>query len=374
MKENRIEQALTALNFALQEQAAENPLNNPGALVDRIPKRSLSGDHINGGTIVNFKSTGITDSASKEQIVIKDGNVTINNLTVPNINNDVNIKGNVSANNVNAGTITADNLHVKNITTDVKYENSSSVIFDGGNGMGIVWKGKKRSSQFVFNRNPDKIFSSEDIDLAKGRSFSVNNLPVLSEDTLGSTVVNSNIRTLGRLRELNVDGGLTVNNYMYYDSNTDRLGIGTDEPNGAMSIAEDGIEVIVGTKDLSKGYVGTYASHGLELVTDNTARISISPGGNIKLGNDNHSAIQVSVHGKLAIGVATPDPNVDLHVKGSVRFNDTAHMKGTEAPRSGVFNQGDIVWNSNPTQRGYIGWVCIQGGNPGIWSPFGEIR
>ena len=48
-------------------------------------------------------------------------------------------------------------------------------------------------------------------------------------------------------------------------------------------------------------------------------------------------------------------------------------MNGTEIPSSGVFRQGDIVWNENTVPSGYIGWVCIRAGSPGEWRPFGQI-
>ena len=161
---------------------------------------------------------------------------------------------------------------------------------------------------------------------------------------------------------------MIVNNYMVYDSNTDRLGLGTEEPNGALSVAEDGIEIILGTEDFSKGYIGTFASHNLNIKTDNTTRITIEAGGNIRITKDTFVA------GKLAVGVQTPDPAVDLHVNGAIKFNNKVHLSGIESPKGGSYNEGDIVWNSAPRQQSHVGWVCIKAGNPGIWAPFGEIK
>ena len=36
----------------------------------QLPLRSLSGDHISGGKIQNFASTGITDTAVKTQLTV----------------------------------------------------------------------------------------------------------------------------------------------------------------------------------------------------------------------------------------------------------------------------------------------------------------
>ncbi len=52
----------------------------------------------------------------------------------------------------------------------------------------------------------------------------------------------------------------------------------------------------------------------------------------------------------------------------------TCSSKSVEAPTSGSFTQGDIVWNSNPQPGNFVGWVCVKAGNPGMWATFGEIR
>lgn len=46
---------------------------------------------------------------------------------------------------------------------------------------------------------------------------------------------------------------------------------------------------------------------------------------------------------------------------------------GTAAPTTGYWNLGDIVFNSNPTSGGYVGFVCITAGTPGTWKTFGAI-
>jgi len=83
--------------------------------------------------------------------------------------------------------------------------------------------------------------------------------------------------------------------------------------------------------------------------------------------------VQVSVHGKLSVRVSTPDPEVDLHVNGAVRFNNRLQKYDSTYPTNGSYNEGDIIWNIQPRMNSYVGWVCIQTGAPGLWSPFGKI-
>lgn len=251
----------------------------------------------------------------------------------------------------------------------------SSILFkDKIHSKGMLWAGKDYTKQLVYLDNPNRIFCSESIDLAKGQSILVNSLKILSETELGSSVVKSNLKELGRLKGLIVDGSVLINQHLFYDANTDRLGIGTDQPNCAVSIAEDGVEISIGSKEGSRAVIGTYATHALDIITDNTARISIASNGDIQLGNLNRPPINVGINGKLAINVSVPDPNVDLHVNGSARINNKLHLSAPNPPLAGSFNVGDIVWNSHPRQRGHIGWVCTQAGSPGIWNPFGEIK
>jgi hypothetical protein len=81
----------------------------------------------------------------------------------------------------------------------------------------------------------------------------------------------------------------------------------------------------------------------------------------------------VSVHGKLAIRVNVPDPDVDLHVNGPIRFHGHLHVYADSAPDSGTYKTGDIVWNTAPRTGGHVGWVCTRAGSPGDWNPFGPI-
>jgi hypothetical protein len=270
-------------------------------------------------------------------------------------------------------TLLKDILSSKNQDTNIV--ELSYLKFNGDiEGKGLIWQGNGYTKQLVWNTNPERFFSSETIDVAKGKHFSINNIKVLSDIELGATVTKSNLREVGRLRGLLVDGSVSINDYLFYNATSDRLGLGTEEPNAALSIADDGVEIVIGAREYNKAGIGAYNSADLELITDNTTRVTIGAAGDIDLGNRNNGPIKVSVHGSLGINVGTADPRTALHVGGAVKFNDTLHLKGDRPPEGGAFKKGDIVWNSEPQQRGYVGWICIQSGNPGIWAQFGEIK
>ena len=237
----------------------------------------------------------------------------------------------------------------------------------------MLLKGQGTTKQFIFNINPDKFVSTEHIELIKEKEYRIDGTPVLSSTALGLGVVKSNLRELGRLRGLIVDGSASIGQYVFFNHQTNRLGLGIESPNSGLSVCENGIEVIIGTKDQTKGVVGTFASAGFDLVTDNTSRINIGASGNILLGNHLEGPIQVSIHGKLAIKVNVPDPEVDLHVNGPIRFHGHLHIYSDTPPDNGTYKTGDIVWNTAPRTGGYVGWVCVRAGSPGEWNPFGPI-
>jgi len=273
----------------------------------------------------------------------------------------------------NLSALLNDILSEKNQDTNIV--ELSYLKFNGDiEGKGLIWAGRGHTKQLVYQPSPDRFFSSETIDLAKDRAVTINGIKIIDDKELGTSITKSSLREVGRLRGLIVDGSLSVNQFLYYNATSDRLGLGTEEPNAALSICDQGVEIVIGAREYNKAGIGVYNSSDLELITDNTTRVTISAGGNIELGNRNNGPVQVLVHGTMGINVATPDPRTSLHIGGAIKFNDTLHLKGTRPPEGGSFKQGDIVWNSEPQQRNYVGWICIQSGNPGIWAQFGEIR
>lgn len=241
-------------------------------------------------------------------------------------------------------------------------------------GKGLIWSGIGNTKQFIFAENPDRFFVSDNIDLNKGKSFSINNIKVLDENELGPTITKSSLREIGRLKGLIVDGGLSVNQFLFYDANTDRLGIGTDQPKAPINIVDMNIELVLGASEPNIASIGTFNSADLELITDNTARITITANGEIVLGNSNNGSTKVKVIGSMGINVNSIDPRTNLHISGPIKFNDKIHMSGSEPPQGGTYVGGDIMWNNNPQSGSFVGWVCTQSGNPGLWSGFGRIE
>lgn len=240
-------------------------------------------------------------------------------------------------------------------------------------GKGVLWSGHGYNKQFIFSLNPDRFFSSESIDLAKNKNISINGLPVISSNELGSSVAKSSLKEVGRLKGLIVDGSVSVNSYLYYDSVTDRLGIGTENPKAILDLVDQNVEILIGASSPNVGSIGTFNSQDFSINTDNTSRLTVAAGGDILLGNRNSKSTNVTVLGTLAVNVNQIDPRAQFQVSGPIKFNNKLHLSGTAAPDNGVFNEGDIVWNSNPQPGRHVGWICTRAGTPGLWNPFGRI-
>lgn len=146
-----------------------------------------------------------------------------------------------------------------------------------------------------------------------------------------------------------------------YDSGTMRFSIGCEAPNAQLSVASNEAEFVV-DPDFDHVKVGTYTTSKLSIITDNKERIIIKEHGGTEL------------KGTVGINVAYPGDDVDLQVNGAIRIQDKKIEVGSAPPSDGNFNQGDMIYNSIPTAGNYVGWICVESGNPGRWKAFGAIQ
>jgi hypothetical protein len=332
----------------------------------------ISGDLVSGGTIRNFTSTGIQDHASMPSLVVTDGKIAVSKATIGTLEGNTVVRGDLKV----YGILDAGMVRTTEILTNQRYEKQYlEFASPEGNavGTGLLWIGG-HNKQLVLKSGPDRFWMTENVDLPANRSYMINEIPVVSADGLGPTVVNSHLTNLGVVNNLRTRGELNFDNYIHYNPTSQRVGLGIDSPNGLFEVFDyvNNVEVILDSnKSNGYGKVGTFNTRGLEIVTDDTARITISENGNILLGTENKDSTVVRVSGKLAIGIKNPSES--LEVAGNLKFSNRLFTNGNCAPISGSFKVGDIVWNTNPRSGSYIGWVCVSPGSPGVWQTFGLI-
>lgn len=347
-------------------------LQNQPAPRPQILDRSLSGDKIMGGKISRFSSVGIKDNATfaeREVLFVENDRIIAPAIETPTITNPLTVQGNLTV----QGEISATRLHVDEVSADVRNERTSNLEFKAQNGRvankGLVWTGEGNTKQLTLQNGEDgyKLFASENIDVARGREYKIGGQTVVSTDSLGIGVKNSSLTTVGTLRRLQVAESFTVDNYLHYDPNTSRLGLGTLEPNAALSIKSLDHEFVIDEADNLDFKVGTWTTTGLQIVTDDTRRISISPTGVITVHE------KTIFNSPIGIGVRNPTDDVSITTVGPVRFQNKKQEVASAIPVSGSYRKGDIVWNNDPKPTGFVGWVCIADGSPGTWKGFGSI-
>ena len=490
------------------------------------------------------------ESLSMTQLTIQDGILQLVTSTLTNSAGDFVHTGNYNVN----GTITVDTINVKNIITPTGAVDNPGEWFTTSeeelNGKGLNWAWGNGGTQLLY-RTGNRLWSSTDFDIPADKSYKIDNVAVLSLNELGAQITKSKLREVGTLKSLSVLGDTSIGEFAFFNSAAGRLGINTDQPNGAFSVVENNVEIVFGSPSPNAGIFGTYTNHAVSIITDNTPRITVKNDGDVIIGNqitktgnltvygtlkvDNlisdtridrstslefkgtasepsigkgliwtghdmpkqlilrpdpsrfwssesievgaeqafyvneqivlsqnrlgdsvvHSSLKVlgtldnlavqgnttflgdvdsrgqfvagkielvdstnkltingsiinttnaltigvanepvyyvdsneinignklnnrrrvKMFGPVSIGIANPDSDVDLAVKGNVSFAGKTFTTGTSAPIDGLHNIGDICWNSAPTEGGSIGWVCVTNGTPGTWFSFGAIN
>lgn len=260
----------------------------------------LTGDLIDGGTVTNFSSTGIKDTASETQIIVKNGSV--------EIKKDLDIKGTVRADKLEYVSAQVPKL---NVTQAVMVDNNE-----------VIWK-----------------------------------------DSLGKSVKKSYLQEVGILKDLQVKNTLYVAD--------GRVGINTTAPGADFAVFSNGYEIVTHFHELT-GFVGTSAHVPFSIGTDNTPRLTCRANGDVVVGSETGKPVNLNVYGKVGVGVKNPVES--LEVSGNIKFSERVFSSGEQEPKSGAWSTGSIVWNEQPALGLPVGWVCIKGGTPGGWRPFGTIN
>ncbi len=351
-----------------------------GNQLENIPRSSLSigegefsGDLIKGGTIAEFASTGIRDLSSRQSVVVTNDKLTVRNIEVDQLDGNVTVRGDVKIYGVlDAGFVRTTEL-LTNQVYEKQYLEFSSEARGTNVGTGLLWPGEPYNKQLVLMANPSRIFTTESFELAKGRDYMIGGVSVINLENLGTSVVNSSLRTVGTLKELRVSGKVNWNDHLFFDPASNRFSLGTDAPTGLFTLYDylNNVELVLDA-DRDLGRIGTFNTKALEIITDDQARITVDEQGHITIGSEFRDSTITRIYGKLSVGVK--NPTEQFEVAGDMRVHGKLFAKGSEPPKEGQFTQGDIIWNSNPLPTGYVGWICVRSGTPGTWKAFGQIN
>ena len=155
---------------------------------------------LNGNTVTTTSGNLTLDSAG--------GTTTIADNTI--------ISGNLTVNGtqtvVNSTTMSVDdkNLELGTGAADDAAANGGGITIVSGDG----------NKTFQFEATGDNLGSSENLNLASGKAYKINNTSVLNATTLGSAVVNSSLTSVGTLTALTVSGATNIDATTQSTSNT----------------------------------------------------------------------------------------------------------------------------------------------------------
>ena len=252
-------------------------------------------------------------------------------LTVAGIiiaNKDIKARKNIDV----SGVITANTLKVKNLITEQEVT-KQDYTFRARNeqaleNQGLNFVDDKGGKQFVYKQG-NKLWSSMNLDLASGNCYLINGVNVLNQNSLGSTIINSNLRSVGKLRGLDVEGAVNIDDWAFFDNNLNRLGINTENPNGTLGIVlENAGEFILDAKD-NNIVMGSITANGLDIITDNKTRFSIKSNGEINIGNEKYKNAKVKINGILEVDKLITAGSDNSLLPLVFKTNDQSTIQGT---------------------------------------------
>jgi hypothetical protein len=284
---------------------------------------------------------------------IQDDKVIINKLALRYLEGSIIHAGNldiagsasVQSNLVVNGTISADTINVKNLVTD------SGSLANVGNwtvsteeelaGKGFSWAHGNAGYNLIY-RDGGRIWTNADLDLEVANSYKIDNVSVLSAGVLGASITKSNLKQVGTLNQLNVTGDTNLSEFAFFNSGLGRLGINTDQPNAALSIAENDVELVFGSPEYGQAEFGTYTNHDLSIITDNTARVVIKNNGDITFKGD------VTINGTLKVDTIVTDTRIDRYSPLEFKSTRDTAIYGKGLLWSGTGNTRQLIMLANP--------------------------
>jgi hypothetical protein len=300
---------------------------------------------------------GILDNSTQQVVVLQDDRVILRG--------NVTIHGVLDVGLVRTTEIISDARYEKKFLTFVAPEGTQLA------GTGLLWQDKTQNKQLVYRVNPDCFFLSEHIDIPTEKAYLIGGMPTLTFDELGASVTKSNLRKIGTLDSLRVAGNVNFGDFVF--SSRDRFSVGREDGDAVFSVYDNlnDVQIILEGNEDGHAKIGTYNNKAVDIIVGDQTRLTIGVNGNIILGRESNTTTLVNVYGRL--GVNVKNPKEEFEVAGNIKFQNKLFAVGDSPPIEGTFQKGDIVWNSDPMNSNYIGWVCTAAGSPGLWNPFGQI-
>lgn len=251
----------------------------------------------------DFSSVGISDQATQTQLTIMDDHTVFeNNLTA----RDLTIAESARIQNlVVTGSINTDNYSWQALSADISEKTFAYVT-------------EKWQSELI--KQVTEHIKTNGIDFDQ---VNVGGELLVSNGSLSRAITESNLQSVGNLRNLTVTGETHLNETINVIRK--RVGVNTEEPEMAISVWDEEVAINIGKNKLNQAYIGTSRAQGIVFGTNRTPQIEITADGLTQI-----KKLQVGVH----------------------RISHNDKVPGWSGTR------GDIVFNSSPVDSVFA-WVCL---------------
>lgn len=244
----------------------EERMRNSALPENFIPAKSINWNQfrlpancIGTGTIHNFTSNGIEDRSTEVNLTVLNGQVVVENETVT------------------SQLTVVDSANIKNLNVGKLVVNDGITINDSNFADQIKGLIDSRISQREVERKWE--LGAEPI--------TSNGNVLLNTNSLGNSIVTSNLRKLGRLTDLSVSGTTELAETMYISNG--RIGINTDEPAGVFTVWDEESEVSIRKYKNRTMYIGSTRDSEIVLGVGGDAVLNIRKSGiesnSVKVGN-----------------------------------------------------------------------------------------
>ena len=154
----------------------------------------------------NFNAVCVDQTATITGITPTDN--VIPGMVVNSVTGGISVPTGTKIVTVSGNTATLDNLVTGSGTANFLGQGPSDTTANGG---GIVLKGTVDKTILYDDTRTEKYWTlSENLEIALGKRFAIGNQLVLDQTTLGTTVINSSLETVGTLERLTTSGFVTI--------------------------------------------------------------------------------------------------------------------------------------------------------------------
>ncbi len=229
---------------------------------------------------------------------------------------------------MNVATVSVEDLNItlgNGVTTDA-----------GANGGGITLKGASNKT-IVYTNGTTSWDFSEHINAASGKEFKIDDTSVLSATTLGSSVVNSSLTSVGTIATGTWNGTAIADDYIAsaatWNGKQDALTFGIAQNN----------TVKVSADDVANGEYARFTATGLESVTATELKTAL----NINAGKWSDGSTSGEIYYDSGnVGIGTNDPTKKLHVEGDIKSSGTITATNVVA-----VSDGSLKTNIQPLEN-----------------------